>query len=84
MDSQDAEKHEKPNLGFEEGSMLIGAQATIQMYNNDPRALYGVRLGDLRPDLFPSDRILAELILIRDRIEGVEHPELTQKLTAHW
>lgn len=47
-----------------------------------PHCLDEIRLEDLRPDLFPEDRFDAELIIIRDRLRGIEHPELWGKLTA--
>ncbi len=43
-----------------------------------------VQLEDLRPDLFPFDRVLAELIIARDLVMGILHPEMEGKLTAHW
>lgn len=49
-----------------------------------PDLLEDVRLEDLRPDIFPFDRILAELIIARDRLRGILHPELKGKLTARW
>lgn len=45
--------------------------------------LNGVQLGDLRPDLLPSHRMTAEMILLRDQFQGIFHPEMEGKLTAH-
>jgi len=49
-----------------------------------PAFLDHVELHKLQPYLFPQDRILAEMIVLRDSLLGIEHPELKGRLTAHW
>jgi hypothetical protein len=64
-------------------SILAGDYAAKELAKN-PALLDDINLKDLRADLFPHDRILAEIILRRDQELGLLHPESARRLTAQW
>jgi hypothetical protein len=47
-----------------------------------PDYLEGITLEMLSPDRNTFDRLLVEMIILRDRLRGIEHPEMAGKLTA--
>jgi hypothetical protein len=53
-----------------------------EQLRRDPHLFDDVRLEQLRPDLFPADRVLARIAIVRDRLRGIEHPGWEQRLTA--
>ena len=72
----------------EEMPTKCGALATTremeEILRTNPNCLRGVRLDRLRPDLMPGDRLLAELILYRNRLRGMICPAAESRCTAHW
>lgn len=66
-----------------EEQYVLSDQWVADRLAENPHFLEDVDLGQLRPDLFPQDRVLAEMIIARDRLRGIEHPEMDGKLTAH-
>lgn len=41
-----------------------------------PGWLDSIRFEDLRPDLDPFDQVLAEMLLVRDRLQGIAIPRI--------
>lgn len=63
---------------------LLDQDFMLSLVQRHGKMLEGIELSDLQPDLFAEDRMLAEMIIVRDRLRGIEHPEMKGKLTAHW
>ena len=61
---------------------ILSDQWVINRLKRHPHLFDDIRLDQLQPDLFPADRVLARIAIIRDRIKGIEHPELETKLSA--
>ena len=78
------ERATAPEIGGSGDGTLAGKEWMSRFLRRFPDGLDGVNLEELEPDLFPMDRVLAEVIIHRDRLRGIEHPEMISKLTARW
>ena len=64
---------------------LLTEQQMAETLRSNPRCLLRVRMDRLQPDLMPGDRLLAELLIYRQRLLGIDPSNLeVAQCTAHW